>query len=324
MRTEFQRDRDRIIHSKAFRRLKHKTQVFLAPQGDHYVTRLTHTLEVTQIARTIARALNLNEDLTEAIGLGHDLGHTPFGHIGEDVLNKLYPEGFKHNYQSLRIVDYLERDGKGLNLTWEVRQGIVAHSKPRGDFMGARDSPALQRALTLEAQICRISDAVAYVNHDLGDAFRAGVIKKIDLPGEVYKVLGSSHSERINSMVTDIVESSWLASGEIELSSGKKPQISMSSKGRNALNILREFLFQKVYIPAGQGEEGECARKVMEVLYAYYCRNPQEIPTEYISISDTTERAAVDYIAGMTDRFALRIAEKIRPGIADPFLGRLI
>ena len=209
IRTEFQRDRDRILHSKSFRRLKHKTQVFIAPVGDHYVTRLTHTLEVAQIARTISRALNLNEDLAEAIALGHDLGHTPFGHIGEDELGKLHPGGFRHAEQSLRIVEKLERGGAGLNLTREVRQGILNHSKPRGDFIAH-----LPNDLSLEGQICRISDAVAYLNHDLLDAFRAGVITWDDVPGVVDDVLGRSHSQRVNTMVSDVVESSWAASGE--------------------------------------------------------------------------------------------------------------
>ena len=190
MRSEYQRDRDRILHTKAFRRLKHKTQVFIAPLGDHYATRLTHTLEVAQIARTITRALNLNEDLTEAIAMGHDLGHTPFGHVGEDELNDLYPGGYKHSEQSLRIVDRLEKEGQGLNLTWEVRQGILRHSKPRGDFIGTESIDDL----SLEAQICRISDAVAYLNHDLADAFRAGVLTQNRLPSQVAEVLGTTHA----------------------------------------------------------------------------------------------------------------------------------
>jgi len=195
MRTEFQRDRDRIIHCKAFRRLKHKTQVFIAPLGDHYVTRLTHTLEVSQIARSITRALNLNEDLAEAISLGHDLGHTPFGHVGEDVLDNLYPEGFRHNEQSLRVVDLLERDGQGLNLTWEVRDGILKHSKSGADIL----SEEWGSVDTLEGQVCKIADIVAYINHDIGDAVRAGIISEDVLPRQAVAVLGSSHSERINT-----------------------------------------------------------------------------------------------------------------------------
>ena len=208
VRTEYQRDRDRILHSKAFRRLKHKTQVFIAPLGDHYVTRLTHTLEVSQIARTIARALNLNEDLAEAIALGHDLGHTPFGHIGEDELDKILPGGFRHSRQSLNVVDRIEREGRGLNLTWEVRQGILMHSKPRGDFLAALDND-----ITLEAQIVRTSDAVAYINHDLADAFRAGILSDEDLPASVARVLGNRHSERIDTIVCDIIDHSYHVSG---------------------------------------------------------------------------------------------------------------
>jgi dGTPase len=208
IRTVFQRDRDRIIYSNSFRRLKHKTQVFIAPQGDHYVTRLTHTLEVSQIARTIARALNLNEDLTEAISMGHDLGHTPFGHVGEQVLNELYPPGFRHNEQSLRTVDLLEKDGKGLNLTWEVRDGIVNHSKTSEKTLEDWGQVA-----TLEGSIAKIADVVAYVNHDIDDAIRAAVLKENDLPLSATNLLGHSNTERINSLVSDIIEQSWPASG---------------------------------------------------------------------------------------------------------------
>ncbi len=323
LRTQFQRDRDRILHTKAFRRLKHKTQVFVAPLGDHYVTRLTHTLEVTQIARTIARALNLNEDLTEAIGLGHDLGHTPFGHIGELELDRLYPKGFRHNQQSLRVVKHLEGDGKGLNLTWEVRHGIVSHSKPRGDFIGTLGGPN-QEGLTLEAQVCRLSDAVAYINHDLGDAFRAGILREEELPHDAVKVLGQRHPERINTLVSDIIESSWAASGEVPSPPERVPTISMTPKVRRSVYILREFLFQQVYLPAGQGEEGKVARRVIQLLYDHYCQHPEEISPEYGLRSEPRERVVVDYIAGMTDRFALRMAEKVRPGIADVFRLRLI
>ena len=212
MRTEFQRDRDRIIYSKAFRRLKHKTQVFIAPIGDHYVTRLTHTLEVSQIARSVARALNLNEDLVEAISLGHDLGHTPFGHIGEEVLNELHPEGFSHNEQSLRIVEKLENDGRGLNLTWEVKEGILKHSKSRQNIL---DHNIDDLPTSFEAQICRLSDSVAYINHDISDAIRAGLIVEGDLPQSAMAILGMSPSERINTMVCDIIDQSWSATGLI-------------------------------------------------------------------------------------------------------------
>ena len=320
LRTEFQRDRDRIIHSKAFRRIKHKTQVFIAPLGDHYVTRLTHTLEVSQIARTITRALNLNEDLSEAIGLGHDLGHTPFGHIGEDELDKLYPKGFRHSRQSLRIVDQLEKDGEGLNLTWEVRQGIVSHSKPRGEFLNS----GLTEGLTLEGQICRISDAVAYLNHDLADAVRADILNDDSLPLAVVKVLGTRHSERINTMVSDIVESSWAATGLLGGDSKEPLAISMSPEGAEAVNSLREFMFQRVYVPEDQGEEGQAARRIMRLLYRFYDENQDHIPSEYSLRSRSHDQAVVDYIAGMTDQYALRIAEKIQPGIAEIFHSRLL
>ena len=320
LRTEFQRDRDRIIHCKAFRRIKHKTQVFIAPLGDHYVTRLTHTLEVAQIARTITRALNLNEDLAEAIGLGHDLGHTPFGHIGEDELDKLHPKGFRHSRQSLRIVDQLEKDGEGLNLTWEVRQGIVSHSKPRGDFLNS----ALTEGLTLEGQVCRISDAVAYLNHDLADAFRAGVLDENDLPSEVVKTLGTRHSGRINTMVSDIVESSWAATGPLGVDSEEPPAISMSPRAAEAVNVLREFMFQNVYVPEDKGEEGQAARRIVRLLYQHYNENRDEIPPEYGLRSRSEDQAVVDYIAGMTDQYALRIAEKIQPGVAEIFHSRLL
>ena len=318
IRTEFQRDRDRIIHSKAFRRIKHKTQVFIAPQGDHFVTRLTHTLEVSQIARTIARALNLNEDLAEAMALGHDMGHTPFGHIGEDELNRLHPEGFRHNVQSLRIVDRLEKDGAGLNLTWEVRQGILHHSKPRGDFLG----PGMVQGMSMEAQVLRISDAVAYLNHDLLDAFRSGILLEDDLPGEVKEVLGTRHSERVNNMVLDIVESSWDVVGE----SKKKvtPEISMSGDVRNAGNVLRNYMFQNVYLPEDKGAEGKAARKIVNLLFQYLHMNRDLIPDEYQMRSESSEQAVVDYISGMTDQYAIRKAESISPGVGGIFFDRVV
>ena len=319
LRTEFQRDRDRILHSNAFRRLKHKTQVFVAPQGDHYVTRLTHTLEVSQIARTIARALNLNEDLTEAIALGHDLGHTPFGHIGEDVLNELCAGGFAHSSQSLRIVERLEKDGAGLNLTWEVRQGIERHSKPRGDFL----SEGLRSDLSLEAQICRISDAVAYLNHDLVDAYRAGVLAVEDLPTEASEVLGESHSERIDTLVCDIVESSWDATGWRKGAEPSSPSICMSAPVREAFVVLREFMFRSVYLPVDEHPEGRAARRIVRTLYEHFCRNPEAVPAGYAARA-AGDRAAVDYLAGMTDRYAMRAAESIEPGIADVFRSRLL
>ncbi|MBI4312307.1 MAG: deoxyguanosinetriphosphate triphosphohydrolase [Chloroflexi bacterium] len=324
LRTDFQRDRDRIIHSKAFRRLKHKTQVFIAPQGDHYVTRLTHTLEVSQIARTIARALDLNEDLEEAITLGHDLGHTPFGHIGEETLDALAPGGFRHAQQSLRVVDVLEKDGAGLNLTWEVRQGIAGHSKPQGDFLDG----GLVDGLTLEAQVCRLADAVAYLNHDIGDAIRAGLLREDDLPAEVTRPLGSRHSQRIDTMVADVVEASWACTGQGvarphlspppqggRMSEGG-PLITMSEPVREALNVLRAFMFERVYLPSNNNPQGRKAREIVTFLYSHYAANPDHVPQEYWKREEPPEQMAVDYISSMTDQFALRRAEELRPGIS--------
>jgi dGTPase len=303
IRTAFQRDRDRIIYSKAFRRLKHKTQAFIAPQGDHYVTRRTHTLEVSQIARTISRALNLNEDLTEAVALGHDLGHTPFGHIGEEVLNRIYSGGFRHNEQSLRVVEILENDGKGLNLTWEVRDGIVKHSKSGVDIMGKNWG----EVNTLEGEIVKISDAVAWINHDIDDAIRAGVITEGDLPVRATKVLGNSHRERINKMVGDIIEKSWA----VRNGSVKKPGIKMSPTVTEAAEVMREFLFDRVYNRQAAEEESARARDVIQQLHEYYVKNPDKLPIEYSFYSDEVERRVVDYIAGMTDRFAMELAEEL-------------
>ncbi len=308
LRTEYQRDRDRILHSNSFRRLKHKTQVFIAPTGDHYVTRLTHTLEVSQIARTIARALNLNEDLTEAMSLGHDMGHTPFGHIGEAELDRLHADGFRHAAQSLRIVEQLEKDGEGLNLTWEVRQGIVSHSKPKGDILDGHFADGL----SLEGQICRVADAVAYLNHDLVDAFRAGLLIPDDLPAEVVQVLGERHSQRINTMVSDIVVNSWAAAGEEGVDSATSPVIDMSHVVRRAVNVMRDFMFERVYVPEDVGDEGQSARRVIRLLYEYHNENPEEIPSEY----RRDGRSVVDYVAGMTDQYAIGVAERIEPGVA--------
>ncbi|MFW0859894.1 MAG: deoxyguanosinetriphosphate triphosphohydrolase [Dehalococcoidia bacterium] len=331
MRTEFQRDRDRIIHSKAFRRLKHKTQVFIAPPGDHYVTRLTHTLEVSQVARTIARALNLNEDLAEAISLGHDLGHTPFGHVGEDALNEIYPGGFSHNIQSVRVVEVLEKEGEGLNLTREVREGILRHSdKGYGikDKGLGRTNPypltPIPYPLSCEGQICKIADTIAYINHDIGDALRAGLITADDLPRSAIAVLGDSHSARINTLVGDVVEHSWAATGlpESRVESresrvphpsrtpersvsreGRAPMISLSPAVLAAMNTLRDFLFERVYEVRAMKEETERAREVVRSLYYYFIRNPRELPQEFKRHG--VERGVVDYIAGMTDQFAL-------------------
>src|SRR3990172_750251 len=299
VRTEFQRDRDRILHSKAFRRLKHKTQVFIAPVGDHFVTRLTHTLEVAQIARTITRALNLNEDLAEAVALAHDPGPPPFGHAGEQALSEELPEGFRHAEQSLRVVEKLER----LNLTWEVRDAIVNSSKVREDILAeGYGTPG-----TLEGQIVKLSDAVAYINHDIGDAIRAGLISEDELPPEVTKTLGRSHSQRINTLVTDIVSYSWAATGESE----GLPQIGLSEGVLAAANILREFMFQRVYLWGGRREEAERAKRVVRFLFQYYLSRPDEIESGFVISSDPPWRRAADYVAGMTDGFALAAAERL-------------
>lgn len=320
VRTEYQRDRDRVIHSKAFRRLKHKTQVFIAPLGDHYVTRLTHTLEVAQIARTIARALNLNEDLAEAIAMAHDLGHTPFGHIGEDELDKLHPDGFRHSRQSLRIVERVEKDGRGLNLTWEVRQGILRHSKPRGDFLAGVDNDDL----SLEAQVVRVSDAVAYINHDLADAFRAGVLSPADLPAGTLSALGGRHAERIDTIVCDIIENSYAASGLNGAHPDAAPTIGMGDAVRQAFMELREYMFRNVYLPQDTRAEGEAARRIVRLLYRHFNEHRDEIPSDYARRSRSESDAVVDYVSGMTDWYAMRMAEKIQPGIAKIFVERLL
>jgi dGTPase len=306
IRTAFQRDRDRIIHCKSFRRLKHKTQVFIAPLGDHYVTRLTHTLEVAQIARTIARALNLNEDLTEAIALGHDLGHTPFGHWGEDTLNELYSKGFRHNEQSLRIVDLLEKDGRGLNLTWEVRDGIVNHSKSEVAVLG-KDWGEVG---TLEGEVVKISDMVAYINHDIGDAVRAGILTENDLPLNAVRILGNAHSLRINNMVTDIIQSSWDARTSDIMN--KRPSIKMSPAVLDAAEALRDFLFERVYTPSTGRADAENAKKVVVFLWRYFNEHADRLPAEYRLHADTIERGVADYIAGMTDQYALRLAGELQ------------
>ncbi len=289
IRTEFQRDRDRIIHSKSFRRLMHKTQVFLAPEGDHFRTRLTHTIEVSQIARTIARALNLNEDLTEAIALGHDLGHTPFGHNGEDVLNSVHPGGFHHNLQSLRVVDVLEATSsrRGMNLTAEVRDGIVNHT-------------GSGRPFTLEGHVVKISDRVAYINHDIDDALRSGVISMEDIPKTALELFGYSHRERINNMVTDLIKNS-----------DGREEISQSPQFREELNKLRTFMFSHVYKSGRVKREEDLAKVevVISSLYNYFLRDPSRLPDDLRQVAeeDGANEAVKDYIAGMTDRFALNI-----------------
>ncbi len=288
VRTVFQRDRDRIVHSKSFRRLKHKTQVFIVPEGDHYRTRLTHTLEVAQIARTIARALRLNEDLAEAVALGHDLGHTPFGHAGEKALNTVFKPGFKHNEQSLRIVDLLE-GGKGLNLTWEVRDGILNHT-------------GVVRPATLEGQIVKIADRIAYINHDIDDAIRGGVINAGQIPAECLDVLGKEHRDRINAMVLDLINNNWNGVDVIKMS---PPVLSATER-------LRDFLFEYVYDSSGAKREEKKACHVIKHLYKYFLGYPAVLPGEYLqrAQSEGTERTVCDYIAGMTDRFAIRIYRK--------------
>ena len=283
VRTAFQRDTDRIVHCKSFRRLMHKTQVFLNPEGDHYRTRMTHTIEVARIARTIARALNLNQDLAEAIAMGHDLGHTPFGHAGEGALSDCIGTPFRHNEQSLRVVDELEKDGQGLNLTYEVRMGILGHT---GDRIPE----------TLEGQIVRRSDQIAYVNHDIDDAIRAGVLQNSDIPKSVSDVLGTHHSQRINTLTCDMIQTSMEA-GQILLS----PQVDM------ALAELRAFMFEKVYRnPVVKGEEVK-AKDMLKRLYDYYYAHPEALPEDFqpqLSF-DGMERTVCDYIAGMTDNYAV-------------------
>lgn len=287
IRTCFQRDRDRIIHSQSFRRLKHKTQVFLAPSGDHYRTRLTHTLEVAQIARTVARAMSLNEDLTEAIALGHDLGHTPFGHAGERALNNLAKCGFKHYEQSVRVVDKIEKDGRGLNLTKEVRNGILCHT------VGTE-------AETLEGRIIRIADKIAYINHDIDDAIRAGVLYEEDIPIELRMALGMSKSERINNMVTSVIENSV-------------DTIKMSEDMQENFDDLHKFMFVAVYTnPICKSEEKK-AVEMLGKIFEYYCKKPEELPKLYLDICEEEgeERAVCDYIAGMSDTYAVKVFNQL-------------
>ena len=312
MRTEYQRDRDRVIHSKAFRRLKHKTQVFIAPISDHFSTRLSHTIEVAQIARSIARALRLNEDLAEAIALSHDLGHTPFGHLGEDFFADRIPGGYRHADQSLRVVDVLEKDGQGLNLTWEVRQGILNHSKGRGSLNAIRQA---DDEVSLEAEICRLSDAIAYVNHDLGDALRAGVIQSDDIPLHVRQLLGNRHAERHNTIIADLVATSWPVAGEgaAPPDENDRPHITMSQPVLRAVIDLREFLFDNVYLAAARAQNEEPLR-ILETLWDAFTNNPELIPEGYAQPGDGPVRRAIDYISGMTDQFAKRTAEDLREG----------
>lgn len=291
MRTIYQRDRDRIIHCKTFRRLKHKTQVFLAPEGDHYRTRLTHTLEVAQIARSIAGALNLNEDLTEAIALGHDLGHTPFGHAGERTLNSLCPMGFAHYKQSIRVVEFLEKDGQGLNLTWEVRDGILNHR--------TSGNPS-----TLEGKAVRLSDKIAYINHDIDDGIRAGILKESDIPSEYTDVLGNSTKERLNTMISDII-----------MNSIGKNDLVMSEPVRKAMTELRKFMFESLYLnPTAKSEEAK-ADKLITELYRYYVANTDKLPDTYkrfiTEFDERPEQVVCDYIAGMSDQYSISKFQEI-------------
>ena len=282
IRTCFQRDIDRITHSKSFRRLKHKTQVFLQPEGDHYRTRLTHTLEVSRLARTVARALSLNEDLTEAIALGHDLGHTPFGHAGERALNEIYPGGFKHYEQSLRVVDVLERDGRGLNLCYETRMGILNHT------VGAPDD-------TLEATTVRLCDRIAYVNHDLDDSIRAGILTEEDVPARVRENCGDKNSRRINAFISDLIANSGGG------------QLKMSDEMQETFNIFHAFMFSDVYTnPVAKSEENK-VKGILGGLYTYYTSHPDALPDDFRGVieHDGIERAACDYISGMTDGYAM-------------------
>ena len=291
MRTIYQRDRDRIIHCKTFRRLKHKTQVFLAPEGDQYRTRLTHTVEVAQIARSIARALNLNEDLTEAIALGHDLGHTPFGHAGERTLNSLCPMGFAHYKQSIRVVEFLEKDGQGLNLTWEVRDGILNHR--------TSGSPS-----TLEGKAVRLSDKIAYINHDIDDGIRAGILKESDSPSEYTDVLGNSTKERLNTMISDII-----------MNSIGKNDLVMSEPVHKAMTELRKFMFESLYLnPTAKSEEAK-ADKLITELYRYYVANTDKLPDTYkrfiTEFDERPEQVVCDYIAGMSDQYSISKFQEI-------------
>lgn len=290
IRTCYARDRDRIVHCKAFRRLMHKTQVFLSPEGDHYRTRLTHTLEVNQIAKTLSTALRLNTELTEAIALGHDLGHTPFGHAGERALNEICPYGFRHPEQSVRVVEELENDGRGLNLTWEVRDGIRCHSfsNPAG------------RAQTMEGRVVYFADKIAYLNHDLEDALRAGVLEESDIPYTIKYALGRTKSQRITSLITSIVENS----GE---------DIRMDAQTHQAFTQFHDFMYDSVYTnPVAKSEEGK-AQSVVRQLFSYYEKHPEQLPPEYRHIYETTDasRAACDYISGMSDRYAVSTFESL-------------
>jgi dGTPase len=299
LRTAYQRDRDRILHTKSFRRLKHKTQVFISPSLDHYVTRLTHTLEVAQVGRTIARALNLNEDLAEAAALGHDIGHGPFGHAGEEALAECLPEGFRHNYQSVRVLDKLENSGQGLNLTLEVLDAIEKSSKAREDiFAEGWGVPS-----TLEGEVVKTADAIAYVNHDILDAIRAGLLTESELPSLARQELGATHSERLNTLISDAVEASWAASG-----AGLRAPIRFSPRVHAAANELREFMFRRVYLYDATRQDAERGKRVVVFLFQHFVGHPDGISPDFSLAGDPVERRAADFVSGMTDRFAIRLA----------------
>lgn len=318
LRTEYQRDRDRILHCKAFRRLKHKTQVFIAPRGDHFVTRMTHTLEVAQVARTITRALNLNEDLAEAISLAHDIGHAPFGHAGEEALAECLGTAWRHNEQGRRVIEVLENNGRGLNLTWEVREGVEKSSKVREDIF----AEAWGTAFTLEGQALKIADAVAYVNHDILDAIRAGLLTEDDLPEDAQYRLGRGHSQRISTIISDIVRASWPATGQPDptgrtrIEPGVRPLISMSGPVREAVNHLRDFMFENVYLRHDRDKEVTEAKAIVHYLYEYYCEHPDALPAGWSVPEDPIERQAVDFISGMTDIYAVHTAAALGCAIA--------
>lgn len=320
VRAAFQRDRDRIIHSNCFRRLKHKSQVLVNPQGDHFTTRMTHVLQVSQVGRTIARALNLNEDLVEAAALAHDVGHTPFGHIGEKVLNERLPDGFTHAAQGVRTLTLLEKHGDGLNLTDAVIDAVKRHSKPEGEFIMAE----AVADMTLEAQIVRISDAVAYLAHDLADAERDGTLTKTDVPIEIRDALGDEHSSRLNAMVCDIIDASWSCVGE-EIDPDEQVWIRMSDKMREVTTHLRDFMFERVYHPTSRSPEGVRAYDAVELLHDYYTNHTDDIPEWMRVISIEPEYAAADFVSGMTDSYAVMALERISPGSTEGlYQGRVI
>lgn len=318
LRGEFQRDRDRVIHSHAYRRLIHKSQVFVNPQGDHFATRMIHVQQVSQVARTIARALRLNEDLVEAAALAHDVGHAPFGHIGERVLDDRLADGFHHSRQGVRTLRILEKHGEGLNLTDAVLDAVLRHSKPEGKFITS-DAVA---DMSLEAQVVRISDAIAYLAHDINDALNVGMITDADIPLAVTDALGTRHSQRIDAMVSDVIEASYDCAGFG--SATAMPWVRMSDGVSAAVTELRSFMFERVYHPTSSSSEGRRAAEFVEMLFDHYAGHPQAIPAWMRSLSLEPEYAAADYVCGMTDRYALLTVHKLRPDIdADLFQGTI-